>query len=117
MRRHLGETAAVIGVGSSVGELLREGGALAQDGSFPVDDVDGDDEDEGDAEEDRAGVFDVHAFGGADVWGEMLVRWWGMERVGCHLLVKKGVAGMVRTPARKSRDQPFPPVADAEYGP
>ena len=25
-----------------------------------------------------------------------------------------GVAGMVRTPARKSRDQPFPPVAEAE---
>lgn len=30
------------------------------------------------------------------------------------MLVKKGVAGMVRTPARKSRDQPFPPVAEAE---
>ncbi|KXS95697.1 hypothetical protein AC578_838 [Pseudocercospora eumusae] len=30
---------------------------------------------------------------------------------------KKGVAGTVRTPARKSRDHPFPPVADAEYGP
>ena len=30
---------------------------------------------------------------------------------------KKGVAGIVSTPARKSRDHPFPPVAEAEYGP
>lgn len=27
---------------------------------------------------------------------------------------KKGIAGRVRTPARKSRDHPLPPVADAE---
>ena len=30
---------------------------------------------------------------------------------------KNGVAGIVRTPAKKSRDHPLPPVADAEYGP
>lgn len=30
------------------------------------------------------------------------------------MFVKNGVAGTVRTPARKSRDQPFPPVAEAE---
>lgn len=33
------------------------------------------------------------------------------------MLVKNGVAGTVRTPARKSLDHPFPPVAEAEYGP
>lgn len=31
------------------------------------------------------------------------------------MLEKNGVAGIVKTPARKSRDQPFPPVAEAEY--
>ena len=36
---------------------------------------------------------------------------------GRGLLSKKGVAGMVKTPARKSLDHPLPPVADAEYGP
>lgn len=39
------------------------------------------------------------------------MEYWG------NLLSKKGVAGMVNTPARKSRDQPLPPVAEAEYGP
>jgi len=45
--------------GAGVGELLREGGPLAQGGAFPVDDVDGDDEEEGDAEEDCGGVGEV----------------------------------------------------------
>jgi hypothetical protein len=30
------------------------------------------------------------------------------------MLEKNGVAGTVRTPARKSRAQPLPPVAEAE---
>lgn len=38
-----------------------------------------------------------------------------MEELG--MFWKNGVAGRVRTPARKSRAQPLPPVADAEYGP
>jgi hypothetical protein len=40
-------------------ELLREGGAGPEFGAFPVDDVDGDDEDDRDAEEDRVAIFEV----------------------------------------------------------
>jgi len=37
---------------------------------------------------------------------------------GCDpMFWKKGVAGIVKTPAKKSLDHPFPPVAEAEYGP
>lgn len=31
-----------------------------------------------------------------------------------YILVKKGVAGIVNTPAKKSLDHPLPPVAEAE---
>jgi hypothetical protein len=48
-------------------ELLREGRAFPQHGTLPVDDVDGDDEQEGDAEEDRVGVFEV-------MWGPDVCR-------------------------------------------
>ena len=51
-------------------ELLRERRALAQHRAFPVDDVDGDDEDEADASQDRAGVLQVVAGLSADVGEE-----------------------------------------------
>ena len=38
----------------------------------------------------------------------------GGEGRGHDSLEKNGVAGIVRTPARKSRDHPLPPVAEAE---
>ena len=55
---------------SCAGELLGERRTFAQDGAFPVDDVDGDDEDETDASEDRAGVLEVVAGFAADVGEE-----------------------------------------------
>jgi len=54
-----GYTTAIPFVGAGIGELLREWRALAEDGAFPVDDVDGDNEDEGDAEEDCGGVCEM----------------------------------------------------------
>ena len=42
-------------------------------------------------------------------------KWFGLEELG--MFWKNGVAGNVSTPAKKSRAQPLPPVADAEYGP
>jgi hypothetical protein len=42
-----------------VGQLLCKRRALAEDGALPVDYVDGDDEDEGDAEEDCGGVGEM----------------------------------------------------------
>lgn len=65
---HAGATSPVFFVG--VGELLGEGRASAERGSFPVHDVDGDDEDERNAGEDGRGVFKVLAAAGADVTEE-----------------------------------------------
>ena len=45
--------------GAGVGELLCEGREFAEDGSFPVDYVNGNYEAEGDAEEDCGGVCEV----------------------------------------------------------
>jgi len=52
--------------GARVGELLGEGGAFAEGGSLPVDDVDGEDEEEGDYGEDGGGVGEVVV--AANVW-------------------------------------------------
>ena len=52
-------TTARLELGARVGQLLREGRALPEHGSLPVDDIDGDNEDEGDAEEDCGGVGEV----------------------------------------------------------
>lgn len=49
----------VVEVISLRSQMLGEGGALAQDRSFPVDDVDGDHKYKGNAEEDGTGVLDV----------------------------------------------------------
>lgn len=46
---------------AGIRESLGKGGALAQSRALPVDDVDCDDEDKGDAEENGAGVFQVSA--------------------------------------------------------
>jgi hypothetical protein len=46
-------------LGTFVGELLGKWGALSEDWSLPVDDVDGEDEDEGDAEEDCGSICDM----------------------------------------------------------
>lgn len=43
----------------SIRQLLSEGRALAQNRTFPVDNVDGDDENNRDAEEDGRGVFEM----------------------------------------------------------
>jgi hypothetical protein len=82
--RDLGNTMAWILVGARVGELLCKWRALSQDGTFPVDDVDGDHEDEGDAEEDCGSVWEM-VFA-ANVWdllafplkemGELTVKEW-----------------------------------------
>ena len=53
--------------GLCIGELLGEGRAFAEDRSFPVDHVNGDYEDEGDAEEDCGGVGKGSRRGGSDV--------------------------------------------------
>ena len=58
-RRHVRKPAAVGLVRPGLGEVLGEGGPGAQGGALPVDDVDGDDEDKGNAEEDRVAVLEV----------------------------------------------------------
>lgn len=80
-RGNVGETTAVV-VHACVGELLGEGGAFAESGTFPVDDVDGADEDGGDAEENGGGVGEVDVaavgfVGFADVCGKWSV--WEVE--------------------------------------
>jgi hypothetical protein len=94
---------------------LREGGTHSEDGTFPIDYVDGDDKDKRDAD----WVLMWLVYG--RVWEGV---WAGLQRIVeasasglLPMLVKKGVAGMVRTPARKSLAHPLPPVAEAEYGP
>ena len=74
IRDERGTTAVVLLAGLL--ELLSEGGAGAQGGSLPVDDVDGDDKDEGDGEED--GGCDLQVVLATDVgieWG----RWQGED--------------------------------------
>lgn len=50
--------------------MLGEGRALAQCWAVPVDDIDGDDEDEGNARQDRRGVVEMAA--AADVYLELI---------------------------------------------
>jgi len=54
-----GSATTCVFVVARVGELLGEWRAFTEDGTFPVDDVDGDHEDEGDAEEDCGGVWEM----------------------------------------------------------
>lgn len=89
-------------------ELLGKGRSVAEDGSFPVDYIDCCHENERDAEEDRRCVGEGIR---ADVWRNVSTD---QRRQGVNLLLKKGVAGTVSTPARKSLDHPLPPVAEAE---
>jgi hypothetical protein len=94
-------------------KLLGEWRPGSKDGSLPVDDVDGDDEDEGDAKEDGVAVLQIswRFVVRANIYECQLGTFctWGFD-----LLEKNGVAGIVKTPARKSLDHPLPPVADAE---
>lgn len=55
--RNTPPTTLIVDLGALARQLLRKRRPLAQLRTLPVDDVDGNDEDEADAEEDRAGVL------------------------------------------------------------
>ena len=90
--------------------------------AFPVEDVDGDRDEDGDKSKNGGGPGEFirtrDDFVDCSVC-QYKERFWEGDRTrgrrdGRHL---QGVAYMAAMPARKSRDMPLPPVAEAEYGP
>ena len=93
-------------------ELLSKWRAATKYWTFPIDHIDSDDENERDTDFKLSVTFDERIPENLQRMVEASARWFFPP-----ILVKNGVAGIVSTPARKSLAQPFPPVADAEYGP